>query len=293
MSNPAAVFPSFFFFLEMLGVDCLVWRQAWDNRFLSVNSNHSHIPKNLHMIWLGEKNIPEKWLNNIRNNMEVLGPDWEYYLWTDRPHNVAIDHLQNKKFILPPEITSLSIGVQVDYARYKILYEHGGVYADINFVFLNQPPEWWHSNYNFVAEEHRRGWFFDNYFFMSEPQHPVLQQTLHNLYHMLPMLSYADDNGTEMMLASMYPYNAALLKYMAQYAKAIWINTLPDILPTSAKHYDHIGHNILEMRQHHDIDICMEYEECYYELLPLYDKHAICNLFTIGYDGIDGGSWCK
>ena len=87
------------------------------------------ISKIIHQIWLqGQNNMPEKFLKKVNKikNFHLL---WKYYFWDD----IAIINLlsKNKEWI-ETYYKLLYLHQKVDYAKYVILYEYGGVYIDID-----------------------------------------------------------------------------------------------------------------------------------------------------------------
>lgn len=96
-----------------------------------------HIPRIIHQTWKVEK-LPAS-LHTMVKSWEQNHPDWEYWFWTDE----NLWELVQKKF---PEymglFTSYPTDIErVDVARYMILYEYGGVYADLDVESLKPLDE--------------------------------------------------------------------------------------------------------------------------------------------------------
>jgi mannosyltransferase OCH1-like enzyme len=91
------------------------------------------IPKNLHVIWV-ESDPPDWVLMNVQQWIE-LHPDWELNFWDDE----TMPKLYNQKLydsahsIVPPDAVGQ---FRADIARYEILYQFGGFYADVDTVPL-------------------------------------------------------------------------------------------------------------------------------------------------------------
>lgn len=83
------------------------------------------IPKILHFIWVGGN--PNPFVKNIET-YKKFNPDWAIQLWTDG----NLPKLQNKNIYnsIPVPTT------KADLLRLEILYQYGGVYADIDSVCL-------------------------------------------------------------------------------------------------------------------------------------------------------------
>ena len=83
------------------------------------------IPRTLHHIWFGPKDVPEDW----REAWRAMHPDWEHRLW--RESDMAGLPILNRKAL----DWFLERGVwhgAADIARVAVLLEHGGLYVDID-----------------------------------------------------------------------------------------------------------------------------------------------------------------
>ncbi|MFC1845669.1 glycosyltransferase family 32 protein [Candidatus Dependentiae bacterium] len=86
------------------------------------------MPKIIHQIWLGSP-VPEKF-DHFRNSWKNMHPDWEYKLWSDA--DIEALNLQNDSCYH----AAVNYGERSDIARYEILYQFGGVFADIDMECL-------------------------------------------------------------------------------------------------------------------------------------------------------------
>jgi len=82
------------------------------------------IPKKLHQVWLGDKDIPKEFVE-FTNNWRDLHPDWDYKLWTDKT-------ISDK-----PEIKNLvdqcgAFSSKSNVVRLYAIYLEGGVYTDMD-----------------------------------------------------------------------------------------------------------------------------------------------------------------
>jgi hypothetical protein len=92
------------------------------------------IPKIIHQTWQN-KNIPyqiynKRWVDSWKK----CNPDWEYRFWTDEDLRNLIKDKYN--WFLPIFDAYPFNICRVDAARYFILYEYGGLYADLDFECL-------------------------------------------------------------------------------------------------------------------------------------------------------------
>ena len=86
------------------------------------------IPKIVHQIWLGPREMPNEWMSGWREFCKQYG--WEYKLWTD----------SDMTFLINQEIfdNSKTYQMKSDIARYEILYNHGGLYVDCDMIWLGK-----------------------------------------------------------------------------------------------------------------------------------------------------------
>ena len=94
-----------------------------------------HIPRCIHQIWVGPNPVPEKSDTFIRDLKRLHSPRFEYRLWTDA--DVTPENFSNYNWIMKTSCYAQ----KADIMRYEILYNHGGVYFDIDFeVFRSIEP---------------------------------------------------------------------------------------------------------------------------------------------------------
>lgn len=98
----------------------------YDEWLESKGSLSSHVPKKIHQIWVGSP-LPKKF-EVLTQTWKEKHPSWEYTLW-DETRILALTPFPAKKAF----IKAKSNGVKSDIARYEILRQFGGVYADTDF----------------------------------------------------------------------------------------------------------------------------------------------------------------
>jgi len=88
------------------------------------------IPRVLHQIWLqGESSIPERYRAQ-RRSWEERNPGWEHRFWDQASIRALV--ASRYAWFLPVFDGYRYLHQRVDSGRYFILYEQGGVYADID-----------------------------------------------------------------------------------------------------------------------------------------------------------------
>lgn len=86
--------------------------------------------------------IPQKYLENVKR-FKQLNPSYTVYLWVDNycpgTEGVEIKNIFSfdiiDKEILCKEL-SISRGAAVDMIRYEIIYKYGGIYSDIDSIYM-------------------------------------------------------------------------------------------------------------------------------------------------------------
>lgn len=97
---------------------------------------HSYvIPKIIHQIWIGPNKMPNFWANTWKElYMSEVGQEYTYVLWTES----NCENELNKYPILKRIYTALTpYCLKADILRYIILCEYGGIYIDIDSVWIN------------------------------------------------------------------------------------------------------------------------------------------------------------
>lgn len=85
--------------------------------------NHPVIPKIIHYMWLGGKNIPNN-LQKCIDSWKRYCPDYEIKCWNESNYDV------NKNLYMKQAYENKAYGFVPDYARLDILYNYGGIYLD-------------------------------------------------------------------------------------------------------------------------------------------------------------------
>ncbi len=133
------------------------------------------IPKIIHIIWVGPKTPPpilDECLESIKKHM----PTWECKIWTDA--EVSQLSLENQQYY--DEETNY--GAKSDILRYELLYRFGGVYLDVDFVFL-KPLDFLHHTYEFytgLMPSYTRD-VLSNGIIGCVPGHPIMQHCINTI----------------------------------------------------------------------------------------------------------------
>jgi mannosyltransferase OCH1-like enzyme len=131
------------------------------------------IPLKFHMIWVGDKDIPEYAIVNFLNWKKMM-PHWEERLWTNKDINLnefsqeVIDKINQAKY-----------GAQkADIMRYYILEKYGGFYIDMDTTALRPlDPLVYIGDELILYHDNDLTWeYIINNFIGTIPHHPVLKE---------------------------------------------------------------------------------------------------------------------
>ncbi|MFS8564219.1 MAG: hypothetical protein LVR00_07930 [Rhabdochlamydiaceae bacterium] len=134
------------------------FKSLYDKNFplMASPSENVHIPKVLHVIWIGPKPFPPESVKNIHSWM-THNPHWKVKFWTDRkrtlPHeNMQECRVQDFHFLQLARCYKYSenYGEKSDLLRYEILYQEGGVYIDHD-VECMQSFDLFNNTYDFYV----------------------------------------------------------------------------------------------------------------------------------------------
>ncbi|WP_341790135.1 glycosyltransferase [Rickettsia endosymbiont of Polydrusus tereticollis] len=154
------------------------------------------IPKIIHQIWIGSKDIPPLY-KNYTEECRLLHPNWEFKLWKDE--DIAKLNMQYKNIY----DLARSLVQRSDILRYEILLRFGGVYRDMD-VKCYRPLDEMNHKYDFYAALEYVG-VINNGFIASAPNHPIIKETLDQINNNLPLEFIKYDNG-ELYFASFHNF---------------------------------------------------------------------------------------
>lgn len=99
-----------------------------------VLSDKSLIPKKIHYMWLGKKQIPSN-LQKCIDSWKKYCPEYEIIQWNENNYDI------HKHPYMQAAYEKRAYGFVPDYARLDILYRHGGIYMDTDVeVIKNLDP---------------------------------------------------------------------------------------------------------------------------------------------------------
>lgn len=133
--------------------------------------NHPTIPKIIHQIWIGPKEMSSLSLF-YQKEWKRMHPDWEYKLWRDedvKNFDFETKHLYDD---------SQSYLERSDILRYEILKKYGGVYADMDVKPII-PQDNLIKYYDFYASlesptDYQTSPIINNGFIAASPNNPII-----------------------------------------------------------------------------------------------------------------------
>ncbi|XP_060606946.1 uncharacterized protein LOC132759231 isoform X2 [Ruditapes philippinarum] len=156
----------------------------------TVDSKYPRIPRIIHFVYITggkeSKGVPSKYEKNIKSFLH-FHPNWTYYFWSDQTARALI--LERH-----PDLISLYDSysrpiVKADALRYVLMYEFGGVYADLDLECLRpldratmkyacilSPEPFVHS-----AVWYGQNYFLTNAFLLCRKKHPFYLQLIKEL----------------------------------------------------------------------------------------------------------------
>ena len=108
------------------------------SKLYSKTPETTEIPRIIHFIWLGKKQIPESFTTKLLPQWQEKHPVSDGYrieIWReeDLTDSVKLEglELKNADIILDKE---LNPALRADFLRLELLYHFGGVYADVDMT---------------------------------------------------------------------------------------------------------------------------------------------------------------
>lgn len=101
---------------------------------LPILENKPLIPKKIHYMWLGKKDIPNR-LQKCIDSWKTYCPDYEIIQWDESNYDIS------KNTYMRQAYETGAYGFVPDYARLDILYQHGGIYMDTDVEVVKSLDE--------------------------------------------------------------------------------------------------------------------------------------------------------
>lgn len=159
----------------------------------------NRIPKIIHQTWKSTE-IPYHYVEWMKS-WRLRHPDWSYMFWTDKDARRLI--ADNYSFLLPIYDGYTENIRRADAMRYAILYEYGGVYADLDVESL-QPLDPITRKYSCILpqEPYEHPVLDSNFehlvinaFLACKAKHPLMKKFLDNLPTFFHMWNVLDSTG--------------------------------------------------------------------------------------------------
>ena len=135
------------------------------------------IPKTLHYVWLGGGQKRDLMLRCIESWHRSL-PGWDIIEWDES--NFPVDRTREESKFFRLAYDNRLFEFIADYARLKVLYEHGGVYLDTDIELLRDLDPLRGENL-FIGMQYPDGshpWALEGAVLGSPKGHPFLQEAM-------------------------------------------------------------------------------------------------------------------
>lgn len=108
------------------------------------------IPSIIHQSWkTTDLSTYGKFAIRSQNSWKKLYPDFEYKFWTDE--DIA-DYMKNQPHVYQQTFNDLDQNIKkMDFFRYLVLHEYGGIYSDMDFIANNRIEKDILSHYSFIG----------------------------------------------------------------------------------------------------------------------------------------------
>ena len=140
------------------------------------------IPKTIHYCWFGKNPLPEIAVKCI-NSWKNFFPDYEIKEWNEDNFDLtSCDYCKEAYAVKKWAFVS-------DYARFKILYEYGGIYFDTDVEVIKNMEDIIKKG-AFIGRERIADTFPVNagLGLASEARMPIIKEILTSLLHMICLL---------------------------------------------------------------------------------------------------------
>lgn len=143
-----------------------------------IKQSNKPIPKIIHQIWLGPKPIPILWIETWKIFCKKY--NWKHYIWKDK--DIEYFKLKNKKEFNDAK----SYQQKSDIFRYEILYRYGGIYIDVDMVWLGLNIEKYLPLTNFIGVQEPYSSYYSvigrpylaNGFFACSKKHVIMKECI-------------------------------------------------------------------------------------------------------------------
>lgn len=179
--------------------------------FPTVPGNVPIIPHILHQTYK-TASIPSDFVPFVQSFVNH-NPNWTYMFWSDES---AKQLIADKHPYLLPLWNNYNKNInRADVLRYVVLYEYGGVYADLDFEFFRPldivtykyacifPPE----PFEHAVFRLKIPFLISNAIMMCRPKHPFLKQMLEQLQYYFHMVEQIDTAGPAFITSQFMIYN--------------------------------------------------------------------------------------
>lgn len=169
-----------------------------------------HIPKYIYQVWHDKNNLPV-FYDKYNRELRKLNPDYEFYLFDEDEMDVFVNANYNGEIVeLYNKIQIIT--AKVDFWRILYLYKNGGVYLDIDSMFVKPLSELIKSeDMAIITREPNTPFTYVQWGLIFCREHPILRKTMENIVDNLKYNRYPNHVGK---MTGPYPFTNAVDYYM-------------------------------------------------------------------------------
>lgn len=155
-------------------------RVAVEKSSIPQGSDFARIPKILHFIWLGSKEIPNK--DTCLSTWRQFHPDWDIQIWTDDTLAAHEDLQFLNRDPLEYACKNRLYGMASDILRLELLWKYGGLYIDVDYVCIGNVDSF-HDSFDFYCGAScTHNIEINNGLLASKPRHVLLLKMMKDIH---------------------------------------------------------------------------------------------------------------
>jgi mannosyltransferase OCH1-like enzyme len=122
------------FYIICVIIFIFIWYIKYFVEGLENEIKQVRIPKVIHQIWIGPREPPTKWINKWKYDYTKMYPDFIHVMWNEEKINTELIWTPKLRKIYDEEKEMCG---KADIARLLILYQYGGIYIDVDSIWVN------------------------------------------------------------------------------------------------------------------------------------------------------------
>ena len=164
------------------------------------------IPKNLYQVWHDKNNLPV-FYNKYNTELKKLNPDYQIFLFDEKEIDLFVNTYYSGEIVELYNRIQI-IAAKVDFWRILYLYKNGGVYLDIDSMFIEPLSKLINENdMAIITRESNYPYEYVQWGLIFCKDHPILKKTIENIVDNLKNNRYPNHVGK---MTGPYPFTQAI-----------------------------------------------------------------------------------